>query len=46
MVEERDFALVGIPFAAGIAAGLIRLSVGLENADDIIADMQQAFDSI
>lgn len=22
MVEERDFALVGIPFAAGIAAGL------------------------
>lgn len=32
--------------AAGISAGLIRLSVGLENADDIIADMQQAFDSI
>lgn len=31
---------------AGISAGLIRLSVGLENADDIIADMQQAFDSI
>ena len=32
--------------AAGSSAGLIRLSVGLENADDIIADMQQAFDSI
>ena len=32
--------------AAGISAGLIRLSVGLENADDIIADMQQAFESI
>ena len=32
--------------AAGMSAGLIRLSVGLENADDIIADMQQAFDSI
>ena len=32
--------------AAGISAGLIRLSVGLENADDIIADIQQAFDSI
>lgn len=31
---------------AGISAGLIRLSVGLENVDDIIADMQQAFDSI
>ena len=31
---------------AGISAGLIRLSVGLENAEDIIADMQQAFDSI
>ena len=32
--------------AAGISAGLIRLSVGLEKADDIIADMHQAFDSI
>ena len=32
--------------AAGISAGLIRLSVGLENADDIIADMQPAFESI
>jgi len=29
--------------AAGISAGLIRLSVGLENAEDIIADFEQAF---
>ena len=28
--------------ASGIAAGLIRLSVGLENAEDIIADLKQA----
>lgn len=28
--------------ASGIAAGLIRLSVGLENAEDIIADLEQA----
>lgn len=28
---------------AGIAEGLIRLSVGLENAEDIIADLDQAF---
>jgi O-acetylhomoserine (thiol)-lyase len=27
---------------AGIAPDLIRLSVGLENADDLIADLEQA----
>lgn len=32
--------------AAGISEGLIRLSVGLENADDIIADLKQAFDQV
>ncbi len=32
--------------AAGISAGLIRLSVGLENAEDIIADLEQAFAQI
>ena len=31
---------------AGIAPDLIRLSVGLENADDLIADLQQALDAI
>ncbi len=31
---------------AGIAPDLIRLSVGLENADDLIADLQQALDNI
>ncbi len=29
--------------AAGITDGLVRLSVGLENPDDIIADLEQAF---
>ena len=29
--------------AAGIDGGLIRLSVGLENIDDILADLEQAF---
>ena len=29
--------------AAGINGGMIRLSVGLENIDDIIADLEQAF---
>ena len=28
--------------ASGIPAGLIRLSLGLENAEDIIADLEQA----
>lgn len=31
---------------AGIAEGLVRLSVGLEDADDIIADLEQALDRI
>lgn len=29
--------------AAGVADSLIRLSVGLEDADDLIADLRQAF---
>ncbi len=32
--------------AAGIDGGLIRLSVGLENADDIIADVKQALEKV
>lgn len=32
--------------AAGISEGLIRLSVGLENAEDIIEDLKQAFEQI
>ena len=31
---------------AGITDGLIRMSVGLENVDDIIADIKQALDKI
>ena len=31
---------------SGIAAGLIRLSVGLENAEDLIADLKQALDTL
>ena len=31
---------------AGIAPDLVRLSVGIENADDIIADLQQAMDKM
>lgn len=32
--------------ASGISEGLVRLSVGLEDADDIIADLKQALDKI
>lgn len=32
--------------AAGITPGLIRLSVGLENVEDIIEDVKQALDSV
>ncbi len=31
---------------AGVAPDLIRLSVGLENAEDIIADLTQALEHI
>ena len=32
--------------AAGIPEGLVRISVGLENAEDIIADVKQALDHV
>ena len=32
--------------AAGIDAGMIRLSVGLENINDILADLKKGFASI
>ena len=32
--------------AAGIASDLIRLSVGIENVQDIIADIEQALEKI
>ena len=32
--------------AAGIAPNLVRLSVGIENADDLIADLSQALDRV
>lgn len=31
---------------SGIAEGLVRLSIGLESADDIIADLKQALDRL
>ena len=32
--------------AAGVSADLIRISVGIENIDDIIADVSQALDAV
>ena len=32
--------------AAGVPAGLVRMSCGLEDKDDLIADLKQAFDAI
>ena len=32
--------------ACGISSGTIRLSIGTEHIDDIIADLDQAFDAI
>jgi methionine-gamma-lyase len=30
--------------AAGISEGMVRLSVGIENVEDILADLEQALD--
>ena len=41
----KDFAQVfGELIEAGVTADLIRLSVGIENVDDIIADIKQALE--
>ena len=32
--------------AAGIEPGMVRISVGLENVEDVIADLKQALDQI
>jgi O-acetylhomoserine (thiol)-lyase len=32
--------------AAGVGADLIRLSCGLENAEDLIADLKQAIEKV
>jgi len=32
--------------AAGVSTDLVRISVGIENSDDIIADISQALDSV
>jgi len=32
--------------AAGISDGLVRLSIGCEDVDDLIADLEQAFEAV
>jgi O-acetylhomoserine (thiol)-lyase len=32
--------------AAGVSEDLVRISVGIENIDDIIADVSQALDAV
>jgi len=32
--------------AAGITDGLVRVSIGCENVDDLVADLEQAFDAV
>ncbi len=39
-LDEKDL------LAAGIKPNTIRLSIGIENADDIIADLEQGFKAI
>jgi len=34
-----------VKVAAGITDGMVRVSVGLEHVDDVIADLKQALDS-
>ena len=39
-LSEHELKMAGVP------ANLVRLSVGIENADDIIADLSDALDKI
>jgi len=32
--------------ACGVTDGLVRLSVGIEDTDDLLADLDQAFDRV
>jgi cystathionine beta-lyase/cystathionine gamma-synthase len=38
--------VAGAPQALGISDGLIRISVGIETLNDIIADIEQALDKV
>lgn len=38
--------VVGLTQAAGIAEGLIRLAVGIEGTEDLLADFDQALDRL
>ena len=42
-VERGTIEIARALKEAGIPEGLVRISVGLENPEDIIADFQQAF---
>ena len=44
--QLSDEQLIEAGVEAGVAPDLIRLSVGIENVDDIIADLEQALQSI
>lgn len=39
-LSEEDLKAAGVPY------NLIRLSVGIENAEDIIADLEQALEKV
>ena len=46
-VEDTSTDIGNVNFvAAGINGGMIRLSVGLENVEDIIDDLKQGFAAI
>ncbi|WP_439892947.1 trans-sulfuration enzyme family protein (plasmid) [Ralstonia sp. 25C] len=46
LIRARQKVEPTAQLSAGVTMDLIRLSVGLEDADDIIADLQQALDSL
>src|SRR5688500_8564824 len=45
-ILTSQYGLTDVELAkAGVTRGMMRLSIGLEDADDLIADLKQAFDS-
>ena len=45
LTVEQDTALRKQLREAGVSPGMIRLSIGIENADDIIKDLDQALEN-
>ena len=45
-IKWSSIASAAVYIAAGIAPGMVRLSCGLENTEDLLADVEQALEQV